>query len=38
VGATGTCSFSITAVPLADGSGFASAATIAGVISSVDSR
>ena len=36
-GATGSYAFSITAVPLADGSGFASTATMAGVISSVDS-
>ena len=36
-GATGTYAFAITAVPLADGSGFASTATITGVISSVGS-
>lgn len=36
-GASGTYDFAITAVPLADGSGFASTATIAGVISSVGS-
>jgi hypothetical protein len=36
-GATGTYAFAITAVPLADGSGFASTATIDGVISSVGS-
>lgn len=36
-GATGNYAFSITAVPLADGSGFASTATMAGVISSVGS-
>jgi hypothetical protein len=37
-GATGTYDFTITAVPLADGSGFASTAAIEGVISSVGSR
>ena len=37
-GATGSYDFAITAVPLADGSGFASTATIDGVISSVGSR
>ena len=36
-GATGSYAFAITAVPLADGSGFASTATIDGVISSVSS-
>lgn len=36
-GATGNYDFAITAVPLADGSGFASTATITGVISSVGS-
>jgi hypothetical protein len=37
-GATGNYAFAITAVPLADGSGFASTATISGVIASVGSR
>ena len=36
-GATGNYTFTITAVPLADGSGFASTATMEGVISSVGS-
>ena len=36
-GATGTYDFAITAVPLADGSGLASTAAIAGVIPSVGS-
>jgi len=36
-GATGTYNFTITAIPLADGSGFASTATMEGVISSVGS-
>ena len=35
--ATGTYNFTITAIPLADGSGFASTATMDGVISSVGS-
>ena len=36
-GATGSYDFAITAIPLADGSGFASTATMNGVISSVGS-
>jgi len=36
-GATGSYDFTITAIPLADGSGFASTATMEGVISSVGS-
>ena len=36
-GATGSYDFTITAIPLADGSGFASTATMDGVISSVGS-
>ena len=36
-GATGSYAFTITAVPLADGSGFASTATMTGVIASVGS-